>query len=82
MNLKEYIKNLSKLLEEHPEAAEFEVVTACDDEGNGFNRVYYTPSIGCYDADDKEFQSIASMLEDLADGERDEISESNAVCVN
>ena len=67
MNLKEYATSLNKLLEDHPEAAEFQVVTSIDDEGNGFNKVFYEPQLGGYNEEDREF---------------DENLVHNAVCLN
>lgn len=67
MKLKQFIENLNKLLQERPETAEFDVVTSKDDEGNGYNLVYYDPSVGHYDFEEKEFY---------------EEKELNAVCVN
>ena len=49
MKLTEYIKGLNELLAENPEAGELEVFTAIDDEGNGYNPVYYAPQIGVID---------------------------------
>lgn len=66
MNLKTFVANINKLLQDHPEAAEFEVITSIDDEGNGFNRVHFEPGIGEYC--DNEFN--------------DETSKPNAVCLN
>jgi len=42
MKLKEYIKHLQKIDQEHPEN-NFDVVYATDDEGNEYNRVGYVP---------------------------------------
>lgn len=67
MKLKEYVSNLNKLLKDRPETAEFDVVTSRDDEGNGFNLVYYSLSVGNYDQEEREFKK-----ETIA----------NAVCVN
>lgn len=53
MTVKEYAEKLNKLLADRPEKAEFVVVTAKDDEGNGFNLVHYDPSVGNYE--DREF---------------------------
>ncbi len=52
MKMKEFVKNLNQLLKDRPEAAELEVVTAKDDEGNGYSFVRYEPSIGVYDGED------------------------------
>lgn len=67
MTLKEYVDNLNKLIKERPETAEFDVVTSKDDEGNGYNLVYYSPTVGEYDAKDREFYPERKL---------------NAVCVN
>jgi hypothetical protein len=67
MKLKEYVKNLNDLLEQMPETADFDVVTSRDDEGNGYNIVHYSPSVGSFDPEDKDFT---------------EEKELNAVCVN
>ena len=67
MKFKEYVERLNKLLEERPETAGFDVITSSDDEGNQYNPVYYGPSVGAYDEDEKGF---------------DEDEKPNAVCVN
>jgi len=75
MKLKKFIKNLEAFAKKHPEALEMTVVTAIDDEGNGFNEVYFTPILGFYE--DREFMSVENMEE----YERPP-SDINAVCVN
>ena len=67
MKLKEFIDNLNQLVKEYPETAELMVVSADDDEGNGFTPIHYAPTTGNYDEDEKHF------TEDI---------EANAVCVN
>ena len=69
MKLKDYMEKLEALLKDHPEAAEFEVVTSKDDDGTGFNRVYYAPCVGHYE--DGDFEEETSSCE-----------VSNAVCLN
>jgi hypothetical protein len=66
MKLKEFIKNLNKLTTDNPEALDYDVVTSKDDEGNGFNLVYYAPQIGHLD-ENRDFK---------------EVQAANAVCVN
>ncbi len=68
MKLLEYVEELNKLLSDHPEASEFLVVSAIDDEGNGFNLVSFGPQVGTYDVYEKQFDE---------DGGVD-----NAVCIN
>ncbi len=52
-----------------------DVIYSRDDEGNGFQKIYYSPSKGIYE--DNEFISS----EQLEDYERDE-NEINSVCIN
>jgi len=66
MTLKEFKENLDEFIAENPEALDLLVITARDDEGNGFNPVHYTPSMGRYE--DREF-------------EQDSLN-ANAVCLN
>jgi len=74
MKLKDYIKKINKLSEEHPEALEYEVITAKDDEGNGYNIVYNDLTIGHFDGErDGEFW--------YDEGEEYQ-EEANAVCLN
>ena len=75
MKLKEYIETLKILAEENPAALEYELVTSKDDEGNGYNAVYYGPSIGIYE--DGEFIPATQAEE----WDR-EASESNSICLN
>ena len=49
MKFGEYVTKLSKLLSDNPQAGDFDVVYAKDSEGNRFDEVRYSPSIGCYD---------------------------------
>lgn len=51
MKLKVYLEALNKLAHENPSALEYDIVTAKDDEGNGFNPVNYFPQLGVIDAD-------------------------------
>lgn len=67
MKLKDFVKNLNELIATRPETAEFDVVTSKDDEGNGFNLVYFNPQVGHYDPEEREF--------------KEEII-ANSVCVN
>lgn len=74
MKLKEYIKSLQKLVKENPDAANYLVVYAKDDEGNGFEELNFTPSIGEYG--DGDFISEESDEEWVQGHGR------NAVCIN
>ena len=66
MKLKKFVENLNKLIAERPDVLELDVVTAKDDEGNGFYFVCHSPSVGHMD-EDRDFT---------------EEREVNAICIN
>lgn len=76
MKLKEYMQKLSDFVLENPEAKELDVITSIDDEGNGFNPVFYGPSLGYYEKVNKEFTPVESFKECSLD------AITNAVCLN
>lgn len=45
LTLKEYIKHLQEVLDQHPEYSEFPVIYATDEEGNSYHKVYNTPTL-------------------------------------
>jgi hypothetical protein len=51
MKLKDYIKKLQDLADQHPNAI---VVYASDSEGNSFHTVGYDPSVGHWDGESFE----------------------------
>lgn len=68
MTFKEYLDKLKKIAKDKPETLDFTVITAIDDEGNGFNPVFFDSSIGQFE--DGEF-----------DTETDK-ENFNAICIN
>jgi len=46
MKLREYLDRLNEMIKENPECLEYDVITAKDDEGNGYDHVHWTPSVG------------------------------------
>ncbi len=55
MKVKQFLQNmeaLKKQCEQFPSLLEAEVITSKDDEGNGYNHVYYSPSTGHFDGVD------------------------------
>ena len=50
MKLKEYAKQINKLVKNHPNA---DVVYSIDDEGNNYRDVYYHPTYGDFDRPEK-----------------------------
>ena len=75
MTLKQYIEALQKFAEENPEALDFEVIYAEDDEGNGYGRIAYLPSKGVFD--EGEFYTDNNLEEFEY-----EPTDINAVCIN
>lgn len=68
MKLKEYLDSIKKMVVLNPEILEYDVVYAADDEGNHFQEIHYTPSLGAFDGGDFDT--------DL------EVKKPNAICIN
>jgi len=66
MKFKEYVENINKFLEEHPEAADMFCVYATDDDGNDYLGVDCTPTL----------MSMGDRFDVIYDGEP------NRVCIN
>lgn len=79
MKLKEYLENLLKMADEDPKLLDYTVISSIDDEGNGFNEVYWKPSLGHFN-EDRDFYSKENIEEDPE--EYDEDIEINAICIN
>ncbi len=69
MKLSEYIEGCQKILEEY---GDLDVIYAIDDEGNDFNLVHHTPSVGKYEH--HEFTP-----EEYFDDDSETV---NSVCIN
>jgi hypothetical protein len=76
MKLKEYIESLQELAKATPEALEMEVIYAMDPEGNGYDKVYFEPSIGVYDEGERDYMSLESEDYEY------EKSETRVICIN
>lgn len=83
MKFKEYLENLNKLAEERPETLEMNVVYSKDDEGNGYQEIFYTPTVGEHD-DEGEFVSECSIKEEPEEYGYDSFDDfqPNAICIN
>lgn len=80
MKFSEWLEVANKLAREHPEYLDLPMVTAKDDEGNGFTGVIYALSVGYADwvgerSQGDYFCEVGN--EDYPDGEKP-----NAVCLN
>jgi len=72
MKLKEYLKELNKLIALHPEAMNYEVIYAHDDEGNEFQKVNCVPALMLIDnIEDNRYLEIQEVGEKF-----------NAICIN
>ena len=78
MKLKEFLDNLNKLVKDHPEYLELDVITSKDAEGNGFEEVYYEPSVGVFDDD----EYVPSNSEDFEEEYEYTDKDINAICIN
>lgn len=75
MTLEEYLNNLNEFVVEHPEALHYTVVTSADDEGNYYNPVHYSPTLGLFK--NGEFTHIDNFEDCELDND-----DANSVCVN
>lgn len=73
MKLKEFLKNINEMVEEDPTILEYDVVTCKDDEGNGYNIVFYDAHLGVWDEDEREFYSSEDEIDP---------NDINAICLN
>ena len=62
MTLKEYLTQLQELADQNPEALEMVVVTSRDDEGNGYNAVHYSPSMGRFEDGDFDAADLPNAV--------------------
>ena len=76
MKLSKYLEDLNELVKHNPDILDYDVVYSHDDEGNCFQKVNYTGTIGYHDGEyHGEFYGKEDML---SYG----IKEPNAVCIN
>ena len=80
MKLKDFLENISKMVEENPSILELDVVYARDPEGNGYHPLHYTPSLG-HHLDYDEFIHQSDFKE-WAEWEECEPLTVNAICIN
>jgi hypothetical protein len=82
MKFREYLESLNKLAEERPELLDMDTVYSRDDEGNGYQSVYWVGTVGYYD--EGEFHSEEQVKESPEDFYYDSFEdfEPNSVCIN
>ena len=79
MKLKEFLNNIQEMVKEDPSLLEKNVIFAKDDEGNGFEEVYYGPSIGVLTED---FEYVPSDSKDFEEEYEYTKKDINAICIN
>jgi hypothetical protein len=73
MKLSTYIESLEDALKKY---GDLEVIYSSDEEGNSFDKINFSPTIGHFFSEDREWISEDSILDD------DLEYEINSVCVN
>ena len=73
MKLSKYIKHLQKIVKDNPEAINYEVIYAIDEEGNGFQPVEILPCIGFFEAGEFWTEGDEELTPNFME---------NSVCVN
>ena len=81
MKLRQFLDQLNNLVKEHPEYLDLDVITSKDAEGNGFEEVYYEPSVGVFD-DSNDSQFCSRESEDFEEEYGYTDQDINAICVN
>lgn len=78
MKLKEYIRELNKLVIEYPEAYELPVIYSEDDEGNNYHHVIYSPAMfQVHDVNQYYLEVVGKLGDDNIARE-----DCNVICIN
>jgi len=80
MKVKEYLEALNKLVNDNPGALELDLITSIDDEGNGYNLVFFGPSLAEYDPVEREI--VVVYTEDNEEPLPVTMGNATAVCLN
>ena len=82
ITLQEHIKQCLVILRENPEAKDFLMVSASDEEGNGFEPVYFSPTLGIF-TEDGEFYAGDEDIEIFKEFHPEVVHpKPNAICIN
>lgn len=82
MRLEAYIDALTELTTKRPELLDAKVVFAVDDEGNRFEPVHYSPSVGYHDSFDFCEEGSEDWEYEEEDSDGSEWFKVNSVCIN
>lgn len=80
MKLEQFLEAIQEMVKEDPSILELNVITSKDAEGNGYDEVYYTPSIGVLDEDGEGFVPVES--EDFENEYEYTKEDINSICIN
>lgn len=58
LNLEQYVKKINQFLKDNPDKGKLPVVSAIDDEGNGFNFIYFDPSHATYNINGEDVEAV------------------------
>ncbi len=81
MTFKEYVDTLNTMLYERPGLGDMDVIYASDDEGNEYQKVVYTPTLGYFDGEYKGEFIPDSCFEENQENYDTELT-ANAICIN
>lgn len=79
MEFKKYVETLNKFLEAHPESANLPVIYGRDDEGNGYQEVNNTPTLGVAEDPTEYHIEIEDWYGEGGDIEK---KDCNVICIN
>lgn len=74
MKLRDYLESVNEQVKHNPEILDYDVVYSSDAEGNSFEEVFYTPTIGNFDRSGPSNGWNASF--------NSETDKPNAICIN
>ena len=81
MKFGEWLDHANKLAEAHPEVRDMDAVYSKDDEGNGYQHVYYGPELGCFEHGE-EFRGFDATASDPEEERAvNKFEDCNAVCL-
>jgi hypothetical protein len=82
MKLHKFIDQLNKLVEENPQVKDFDVIYSIDEEGNAYDKIYFSPTIGNFSGDQFRTQDYIEEFNEEYPDEKLENLEVNSVCIN
>lgn len=78
MILSQFIAKLEQIVKDNPDYATLKVIASIDDEGNGFNEIFFDPSVGQFE--DRDF--IGEDQFEEWEEDYDSQCAVNSICIN